>query len=137
MELKGIRLSEVEKSLELLKRLCGMNETCSTCWLYDPAEKETACFLVKTEPGSLAENIEAAQIYISHEHNCIMPECPYCPDCEYGFVTYPEDTMPGETGINTEWHCTYDPEVTESETADDEAGLADTAGTDQDDRSSA
>lgn len=135
MKKKGIRLSEVEKSLELLKQLCGTHETCSTCWLYDPAEKETQCFLVKTEPGSLADNIVAAQIYITHEHSCIMPECPYCPDCQYGFVTYPEETMPGETGINTEWHCTYDPEVIENEAVAIPASMADAAGADQDDRS--
>lgn len=137
MGVKGIRLSEVEESLELLKKLCGMHETCSTCWLYDPAEKETACFLVKTEPGSLAENIEATQVYIAHEHSCIMPECPYCPDCEHGLVSYPEDTMPGETGINTEWHCLYDPEVKESETTAISDSCAGAPGTDQDDGSGA
>ncbi len=31
MEKKGVRLSEVEKSLELLKQLCGEHETYSTC----------------------------------------------------------------------------------------------------------
>lgn len=137
MKVKGIRLSEVTESLELLKKLCGMHETCSTCWLYDPAETETQCFLAKTEPGSLADNIEAVLEYISQEHSCIMPECPYCPICEHGIVSYPEDTMPGETDINTEWHCLYDPEVKESETAAIEDSLADAPGADQDDRSSA
>lgn len=113
MKAEGIKLSEVIKSLELLKILCKMHETCSTCWLYDPKEEETQCLLVKTKENSLAGNIEAALEYISHEHSCIMPECPYCPDCNYGHISYPEDTMPGETGINTEWHCTYDPEVEE------------------------
>lgn len=111
MKAKGIKLSEVICSLELLKRLCKIHESCSSCWLYDPEEKETACFLVKSKEDSLAGNIEAAQIYISHEYSCIMPECPYCPDCDYGVISYPEDTMPGETGINTEWHCMYDPEI--------------------------
>lgn len=135
MKVKGIKLSEVIESLDLLKKLCGMHETCSSCWLYDPAEKETQCFLVKTEPGSLADNIEAAQIYIAHEHNCIMPECPYCPTCVYGHISYPEDTMPGETGIETEWYCMYDPEVKENEDVADPDSVAAAGCADQDDRS--
>lgn len=111
MFVKGIKLSKVIESLELLKKLCCIHESCSTCWLYDPEEKETACLLVKAKEDSLAGNIEKAQIHIACEHSCIMPECPYCPECEHGFVTYPEDTMPGETGIEKEWHCIYDPEV--------------------------
>lgn len=135
MKLKRIKLSEVVKSLELLKQLCRLHETCSTCWLYDPEEKETQCFLVKTGSGSLAENIKEAKIYIAHEHSCIMPECPYCPDCKYGFISYPEDTMPGETDINTEWHCIYDPEVIENEAAAIPASMEGAAGADQYDRS--
>lgn len=111
MKVKGIKLSEVKKSLELLKELCGMHEKCSTCWLYDPDEKETACFLVKAKENSLAGNIEEALKNIVQKHSCVMPECPYCPTCKHGFVSFPEDTMPGEEGIFTDWHCLYDPEV--------------------------
>lgn len=111
MKAKGIKLSEVMCSLELLKRLCKIHESCSTCWLYDSEEKETACLLVKAKEDSLAGNIEAVLENIAKEHSCMMPECPYCPTCGYGHISYPEDTMPGETGIETEWHCTYDPEV--------------------------
>lgn len=137
MKAMVIRLSEVTKSLELLKNLCNMNEICSTCWLYDPDEKGTACFLAKEKLESLADNIDAAQRYIENVYGCIMMQYPYCPNCEYGFITYPEDTMPGETDINTKWHCTYDPEVKGNEAASVSDGLADTPGTDQDDRSGA
>lgn len=88
-----------------------MHEKCSTCWLYDPDEKETACFLVKAKENSLAGNIEEALKNIAQKHSCVMPECPYCPTCKHGFVSFPEDTMPGEEGIFTDWHCLYDPEV--------------------------
>ena len=137
MEVKGIKLSEVVKSLEVLQKLCNINEICSTCWLYDPDEKGTACFLAKENLESLADNIEAALEYIAQEQSCIMPECPYCPSCEHGFVSYPEDTMPGEINLITEWHCTYDPKVRKNEAAANEAGLADTPGDDQDDGSGA
>ncbi len=42
--------------------------------------------------------------------SCIMPESPYCPLCRYGLIIYPEDTMPGEEDVFTEWRCLYDPE---------------------------
>lgn len=135
MKVKGIKLSEVVESLELLKNLCSIHETCSTCWLYDPVETETACFLVKAKEDSLAGNIEAAQRYIRNEIGCIMPECPYCPACDHGFISYPEEAMPGETGIETEWHCLYDPEVIENEAAAIPASVADAESADQNDRS--
>lgn len=135
MKVKGINLSEVIQSLELLKNLCNMHESCRTCWLYDPKEKETACLLVKAKEDSLAENIEIAQRFIEMSKNCIMPDCPYCPDCKYGTVIYPEDTMPGETGVDTEWICYFDPEVKENETAAMQDGLAAAGCADQDDRS--
>lgn len=137
MKIKGIRLSEVVKSLEVLKKLCLMHEKCSTCWLYDPEEKETACFLVKTAPGSLAVNIEETLEYIAQEQSCIMPECPYCPTCSHGHISHPEESMPGEEGLLSTWHCTYDPEVRKSETAADEDSLADAPGADPGDRSGA
>lgn len=36
--------------------------------------------------------------------SCIMPECPYCPACRYGFINYPnfDPAFP-------EWVCLYDP----------------------------
>lgn len=135
MEVKGIKLSEIREALELLKNLCRINKSCSTCWLYDPEEKETACFLEKTKENSLAGNIEAAQINISNEHSCIMPECPYCPSCDYGLIIYPEDAMPGDEDIRTEWRCLYDPEVKENEAAAVPDSMADYPGADQDDRS--
>ena len=33
--------------------------------------------------------------------NCIMPEQPYCPCCQYGYIYYPED---GD-GTECEWIC--------------------------------
>ncbi len=132
MKVKGIKLSEVVKSLEVLQKLCNTNEICSTCWLYDPDEKGPACFLTKEKLESLADNIEAALEYIAQEQSCIMPECPYCPTCGYGYIK-----MSSEEGLLSTWHCTYDPEVTGNETAANEAGLADTPGADQDDGSGA
>lgn len=43
--------------LGYLKAMCRSNKTCSTCPLYDPEEKETACLLCKAEGNSLADNI--------------------------------------------------------------------------------
>lgn len=43
--------------LGYLKAMCRSNKTCSTCPLYDPEEKETACLLCKAEGHSLADNI--------------------------------------------------------------------------------
>lgn len=111
MKVKGIKLSEVIESLELLKRLCKIHKSCSTCWLYDPEEKETACLLVKAKEVSLAGNIEAALENIAQEHSCVMLECPYCPTCEHGFVSYPDYMITGEEGFLSDWHCLYDPAV--------------------------
>lgn len=115
MKAKGIKLSEVINSLELLKNLCSINQSCSTSWLYDPEEKETACLLVKAKEVSLAGNIEAALENIAQEHSCVMPECPYCPTCEHGFVSYPDYMITGEEEFVSEWHCLYDPEVRKNE----------------------
>lgn len=32
---------------------------------------------------------------------CIMPEMPYCPACEYGYIVAISET-------DCEWHCMYD-----------------------------
>ena len=37
--------------------------------------------------------------------NCIMPEMPYCPCCQYGSVIYDEES----DTATTEWVCMYDP----------------------------
>lgn len=132
MKAKGIKLSEVIKSLEVLQSLCNTNEICGTCFLYDPDEKGTACFLAKEKLESLADNIEAALENIAQEHACIMPECSDCSICGYGHIK-----MSSEEGLLSSWRCTYDPEVTKSETAADEDSLADAPGADQDDRSGA
>ena len=104
-------MSQVIQSLELLKNLCSIHESCTACWLYDPEEKETACFLIKAKEDSLAGNIEAAQRYIRNEIGCIMPECPDCTFCEYGHIRYSGDTIPGEKGLMSKWKCIYDPKV--------------------------
>lgn len=109
--IKGIKLSEVIQSLELLRDLCSIHESCTTCWLYDQEEKETACFLLKVKEDSLAGNIEAALENIAQEHSCMMPECPYCPTCGYGHIDHQEDAMLGEEGLLSQWHCMYDPKV--------------------------
>ena len=31
---------------------------------------------------------------------CVMPEMPYCPACEYGYIEHFE-----EDDARTEWHC--------------------------------
>lgn len=46
--------------LGYLKAMCRSNKACSTCLLYDPEEKETACLLCKTDGNSLADNIAEA-----------------------------------------------------------------------------
>lgn len=33
---------------------------------------------------------------------CIMPECPYCPACKYGYIYQSEDWEDDRT----EWNCT-------------------------------
>lgn len=35
------------------------------------------------------------------ENRCIMPEMPYCPACEYGYIEYLNET-------DTVWHCMVD-----------------------------
>lgn len=35
------------------------------------------------------------------EERCIMPEMPYCPACEYGYIEYLNET-------DTIWHCMVD-----------------------------
>lgn len=35
------------------------------------------------------------------ENRCIMPEMPYCPACEYGYVEFLNET-------DTIWHCIVD-----------------------------
>lgn len=102
--------------LNALKAVCEQSESCTQCFLYDQEETETACLLVKARDDSLAGNIDAALERLEYlkKKSCIMPECPYCPSCEYGHVSYPEDVMPGET--NTEWNCLFEPERTGNET---------------------
>ena len=38
---------------------------------------------------------------------CIMPECPYCPSCPYGYIYQNEDWEEDRT----EWICTYNGEM--------------------------
>lgn len=38
---------------------------------------------------------------------CIMPEQPYCPACEYGYIVYPEDA--DSIYGDCEWYCLYEP----------------------------
>lgn len=42
---------------------------------------------------------------VLNNDNCIMPEMPYCPACEYGCI------VPDEESDNTftEWVCLYSP----------------------------
>lgn len=40
-----------------------------------------------------------------NKHPCIMPECPYCPACRYGFIDWHNDDP-----AFPEWICCYDPE---------------------------
>lgn len=41
--------------------------------------------------------------------NCITPEMPYCPACEYGRVVYPEwvETYEETKGCACEWVCMF------------------------------
>lgn len=41
---------------------------------------------------------------MENKENCIMPECPYCPACKYGFIEYPDEEDP----TRTIWHCLLD-----------------------------
>lgn len=42
--------------------------------------------------------------------NCITPECPYCPLCEYGLVVYPEDGYGYyDDSEFVDWVCCYEP----------------------------
>lgn len=41
-----------------------------------------------------------------NDENCIMPENPYCPYCQYGYIEYPDP----EDDTTTIWHCLRDPE---------------------------
>lgn len=56
-----ISYKQLMESLEILRAVCKMNESCTRCWLYDPEEKETACLICKAEGNSLADNIRAAR----------------------------------------------------------------------------
>lgn len=44
--------------------------------------------------------------------NCITPEYPYCPWCEYGLVVYPEDA--DSIYCDCEWICLYEPNESEN-----------------------
>lgn len=120
--------------LKTLKTICDQSEKCTQCFLYDQAEDETACLLVKAKDDSLAGNIDAAleRLEYMKKESCIMPECPYCPACEYGLIVYPEDMMPGEEDVSTEWRCLFEPERNDNETDTMSDSLASIAGTDQD-----
>lgn len=120
--------------LEALKAVCEQGERCTKCFLYDPKEAETSCMLVKAKEDSLSGNISAALERLAYlkEESCIMPECPYCPACEYGLIIYPEDTMPGEEDVVTEWRCLFEPERNDDETDSMSDSLACIPGTDQD-----
>lgn len=118
--------------LKALKTICEQSDRCTQCFLYDQVENETACLLVKTKDDSLAVNIVAALERLEYikKEGCIMPECPYCPACDYGHVIYPEDTMPEYT--ECEWHCLFRPERNDDETDTMSDSLAGIAGIDQD-----
>ena len=38
---------------------------------------------------------------------CVMPEMPYCPACEHGYIIYPEwvETIWDTYGCSCEWVC--------------------------------
>ena len=42
---------------------------------------------------------------------CIMPECPYCPSCKYGYIYHNEDWEDD----TTEWNCLLTEEDWEKE----------------------
>lgn len=106
-----ININDLVRILNALKTVCEESQRCTECFLYDPAEDETACLLVKAKDDSLAGNINAALERLEYikGQSCIMPECPYCPLCVYGLVIYPEEAyeFPDED-CSTEWCCLLD-----------------------------
>lgn len=46
------------------------------------------------------------------EPTCIMPECPYCPTCEYGYVAYKDEDYDGyEPPTDSKWICMREVEI--------------------------
>ncbi len=104
-------INDLAGILKALKTVCEESTRCTECFLYDPAENETACMLVKAKDDSLAGNINAALERLEYikGQSCIMPECPYCPSCVYGLVIYPEEAhVFPEEDCSTEWRCLLD-----------------------------
>ena len=44
---------------------------------------------------------------------CIDPVVKYCQGCPFGYVNYPEDTLPTDTDVTFESGCSYGLEDTE------------------------
>lgn len=120
-------INDLAGILNALKTVCEESIRCIECFLYDPAENETACMLVKAKDDSLAGNINAALERLEYikEQSCIMPECPYCPSCVYGLVIYPEEAYAfPEEDCSTEWRCLFDADERVVEKGLEEGGTA-------------
>ncbi len=81
----------------------------------------------RTNINDLAGNINTALERLEYikEQSCIMPECPYCPSCVYGFVIYPEEAYEfPEEDCSTEWRCLLDVDERVVEKGLEEGGTA-------------
>lgn len=70
---KEINYLQLMECFGTLQSLCRMNESCTSCLLYDPEEKETACLICKAEGNSLADNIAAARDTICLSNTSLAP----------------------------------------------------------------
>lgn len=67
---------------------------------------------VLESPDEESEHDLRKELRKMSDNNCIMPEMPYCPACEYGHIVYKDEDYDGiEPPTECEWVCTLKKEA--------------------------